>query len=369
MTAIRHPYQPDHAVRPGALVQEYLQAMGISARELARRCGRSAKLITEIILGKAPLEPETALQFERVLGMDATIWLNMEAAYRLHLARAQDERRLEQYASWAQQFPLSELERRRYMGAAKNPADQVRQVIQFFGVGSVEACRERFDEMAEVACRHSPSFASSEQALLVWLRMGEIEAEKKAKEIQFVDYDRNAFIEALREIRKLTVLPIEEAVPRITELCARAGVAFVIVRPVSRLALSGISRWLNPRRAMIQQTLRHLANDHFWFTFFHEAAHLLHHSRKSVFVDGRGFGNASEEEEAQANAWATEILVPEQAMAAFIAAGSFQDDDVIEFAQRLGIHPGIVIGQLQHRRLIGFNHLNHHKDRFEWSDD
>ena len=213
MTAIRHPYQPDHAVRPGALVQEYLQAMGISGRELARRCGRSAKLITEIILGKAPLEPETALQFERVLGMDATIWLNMEAAYRLHLARAQDERRLEQHASWAQQFPLSELERRRYMGAAKNPADQVRQVIQFFGVGSVEACRERFEEMAEVACRHSPSFASSEQALLIWLRMGEIEAEKKAKEIEFVDYDRNAFIEALREIRKLTVLPIEEAVP------------------------------------------------------------------------------------------------------------------------------------------------------------
>jgi HTH-type transcriptional regulator/antitoxin HigA len=339
--------------------------MGISARELARRCGRSAKLITEIILGKAPLEPETALQFERVLGMNATVWLNMEAAYRLHLARVDDERRLAQHDSWAQQFPIRELERRGYMTKAKGSVDRVRQFIQFFGVGSVEACRDRSEEMVEVAFRHSPSFTSSKEALLVWLRMGEIEAEK----IECAEYDRNAFIEALRQIRKLTILPIEEAVPRATELCARAGVAFVIVRPVGRLALSGISRWLTPRKAMIQQTLRHLSNDHFWFTFFHEAAHLLHHSRKSVFIDGRGFGNASDEEESQANAWATEFLVPQQATAAFEAAGRFHDDDVVEFAEGLGIHPGIIVGQLQHRRLIGFSQLNHLKARFKWPDD
>src|ERR1700733_8912283 len=92
-TTVRHPYVPNYAPPPGRLLEEYLESNDISARELARRCGRSPKLITEILSGKAALEPETALQFERVLKTDATIWLNMEAEYRLHLARLAEEQR------------------------------------------------------------------------------------------------------------------------------------------------------------------------------------------------------------------------------------------------------------------------------------
>src|SRR5579863_10474455 len=112
MTGIRHPYSPDYAASPGQLLQEYLEVNDISARELARRCGRSVKLITEIVAGKAALEPETALQLERVLAMDATVWLNMEAQYRLQQARAVDERWLTEQIAWAQRFPLKELENR-----------------------------------------------------------------------------------------------------------------------------------------------------------------------------------------------------------------------------------------------------------------
>ena len=90
MTSPTDRYRPDYAVPPGWVPAERLDVQGVCRAEFARRCGRSPKLISEIISGKAPLEPETALQFEKVLGVDASIWLGIESEYKLHWAR-QDE--------------------------------------------------------------------------------------------------------------------------------------------------------------------------------------------------------------------------------------------------------------------------------------
>ena len=80
-------YRPDYAVPPGWVLAERLDVQGVGRAEFARRCGRSPKLISEIISGKAPLDPETALKFEKMLGVDASIWLGIESEYRLQLAR------------------------------------------------------------------------------------------------------------------------------------------------------------------------------------------------------------------------------------------------------------------------------------------
>ena len=82
MVATTYSYRPDYAVPPGWVLQEHLKSQGLSPAELARQCGHSAKLISEIIAGKATVEPKTALQFEKVLGLDASIWLGIAARYR-----------------------------------------------------------------------------------------------------------------------------------------------------------------------------------------------------------------------------------------------------------------------------------------------
>src|SRR5947207_5425123 len=207
----RNPYEPSHVDPPGATIQEYLDALGMSARELARRCGRSPKLISEIISGKAALEPETALQLARVLKLDASVWTNMEAEYRLHLARLEEDKKLAAKVRWAQSFPLRELERRGYISQTGDAAGQVRQLLRFFGAGTIEACRQQFTDALAVAYRHSPSFESNEECLLAWLRIGEI----KADEVKCVDFDRAALLEALREIRLLTTSRIEDFLPKV----------------------------------------------------------------------------------------------------------------------------------------------------------
>ena len=357
-------YLPNHDVPPGELLQDYLEEQGMSARELARRCGRSAKLMAEIISGKAPIEPDTALQLERVLGMDAVMWLTMEARYRLALAKSREETHLAQERAWAAAFPLKELVRRGHLKPATTDGDSVRQLLVFFGVASVSACREHFAELANVSYRHSPSFASEETALLTWLRLGQ----KAGEALRCDNYDRSRFLEALRAARSLTQAPVEDALPQLEMLCSSAGVAFVLVRPFKGVALSGISRWLTPRKALIQQSLRHKANDHFWFTFFHEAAHLLLHSRKSMFLDESNYGSAEPTEEREANEWASNFLVPANDLRAFIASFGGTAQEVKDFALVQGIAPGIVVGQLQKREVIGYNELNKLKVSLQWSD-
>ena len=93
MATAANQFRPDYAVPPGWILEERLDVHGMSQAEFARRCGRSAKLISEIIAGKASLEPETAIQFEKVLGVDAGLWLSIESDYQLHRAREADAAR------------------------------------------------------------------------------------------------------------------------------------------------------------------------------------------------------------------------------------------------------------------------------------
>ena len=112
--------------------------------------------------------------------------------------------------------------------------------------------------------------------------------------------------------------------------------------------------------------MRHMSNDHFWFTFFHEAAHILLHSRKTVFVDGKNLDGATPAQEEEANRWATEFLIPAEELSKFIQQGDFSELAVRKFASEQEIAPGIVVGQLQNKRHLNYNQLNQLKDRFEW---
>jgi addiction module HigA family antidote len=354
-------FHPDYAASPGELLGVYLHVLGISARELARRCGRSAKLITEILTGKAGVEPETALQFERVLNVEAAIWLNLEAEYRLLRARKLEQIQLAEAITWARSYPLADLHKRNLLPRSQNNSDTVRNLLKFFGVASVDACNKYLSSLG-VSYRHSPSYHSDRNSFFAWLRIGELSAEK----INCKDFDRSAFLEALRGIRRLTTKPVEQFLSEIKATCANAGVAFVVTPPLGKMAVSGISRWLSPRKALIQQSLRHMSNDHFWFTFFHEAAHLLLHSRKTMYVDGGPLGSANTKEEDEANRWATEFLIPPQALARFMSQMEFTEASVRAFATDTSINTGIVVGQLQKFGAISYKQLNGLKDRYRW---
>ena len=303
MDGIEYKYEPDYSVPPGSVLEEMLEARGINQAELARRCGRSPKLISEIIGGKAPIEPQTAIQLERVLGMDAIVWTNMEATYRLRQAEAAERKTLAAHAEWAERFPIKGLVS---MGVLPKPADKVDAVgklLDFFGVASVEVWDERFGKLA-ASFRHSPELQSGREAVLSWLRIGELCAEQ----ISCAPYNRAKFTEALKDIRALTRKRVRDFSPRLRELCADAGVAVVFISSLPRTKLSGAARWLTGQKALIQMSPRCKTNDRFWFTFFHEAGHILLHRKNLVFIDEQRKNGSDLDREA--DEFAANFLVP-----------------------------------------------------------
>lgn len=352
-------YEPDYAATPGWLVEDHLNARGLSQAELARRCGRSPKLISEIVSGKAPIEPETALQFERVLGVDASIWLGIEADYRLHRARTADAARVDQQVSWAKKFPAAELRKRGIIGPRSSDRQTAVDLLTFFGVSSVEAWNRQYGS-ASISYRHSPSFKSDEAALATWLRLGEREATEQA----CTPYDSRRFRGALGQIRDLTTSPVESAVQQAQSLCNATGVALSLVKPLPNVRASGAAWWMSSQKAVIELSARHKTDDHLWFSFFHEAAHILLHGKRSVFVDGKQ--READGIEAEANAWARDTLIPKRQWRHFIAGGSFSRDRVSMFASTVGIAPGIIVGRLQYEDRIPWSSLNALKVRLEW---
>ena len=362
METAAHRYEPDYAVPPGWVLKERLDAQGMSATELARRCGRSPKLISEILAEKAPIEPKTALQLEKVLGVDASIWLRIEADYRLQQSRAAEAQQASRASAWSRSFPLRELARRGVTEKPTTDAEMVSSLLSFFGVATVEAWEAKYGT-ASVAYRHSPSFQSDPFALSAWLRL----AERDASDQACTDFDASTFRGSLKEIRQLTRAPVSESLEQTRQLCNSAGVALALVKPLPKTRLSGAAWWLSSHRPLIALSARHKTDDHLWFSFFHEAAHILLHGKKNVFVDG--VDNSENAMEAGANAWAARFLIPRASWRRFVDRGTLGRSDVQRYAEALGIAPGIVVGSLQHGGFLPWNHLNDLKVRLQWADD
>lgn len=362
MVATTYSYRPDYAVPPGWVLEEHLKSHSLSPAELARRCGRSAKLISEIIAGKAPVEPKTALQFEKVLGLDAGIWLGIEARYRLHQAREAEAKETQENVVWVKTFPVRELVKRGKIEKPVSDSDAVSKLLTFFAVASVDTWLGKYERMS-VAYRHSPSFDSDQAALATWLRLGELQAEQQ----ECPDYNETRFRRALKTIRGLTQAPSVYPLDKVQQLCNEVGVALAPIRPLRGTALSGAAWWLTPRKAVIQLSARHKTDDHLWFSLFHEAAHILLHSKKTVFVDGTGQNGEVADIEMQADRWASDFLVSRPQWEQFRVFDSYSESYIRQFAEKQGIAPGIVVGRLQHEgRLSWRTRLNKLKVSLEW---
>ena len=354
-------YQPDYAVAPGTILAERLEAHDMSYADFARRCGRSPKLISEIVAGKAPVEPQTALQFEKVTGVAAHIWLGIETDYRLNRAQEAEAEQAEKSTEWAKRFPLKDLVKRGVMEKPSSTSASVSGLLAFFGVGSVEAWAVKYGAKS-VNYRHSPSFESDECALATWRRLGEFEAERQT----CAEFNAARFKQSLGEIRAFTREPFSEAIRRAGERCNESGVVLALIPPLPKTAISGAAWWLSSQKALIALSVRHKTDDHLWYTLFHEAAHILLHSKKEVFIDAKE--NGAEAHEAEANRWAVDFLIPSGVWERFVEIGPNNVPTVRRFAEEQGIAPGIVVGRLQHERRLPWGHpLNKLKKRLEWT--
>ena len=353
MTEQDFSFTPEWVSPPGDTITDAIKEREWTKAQLAERLGYTEKHVSLLINAKVPITEESAQKLSRVIGSTPEFWLRREAQYRAQLVQIEERARLQSWIPWLECLPVKDLMKQGAIAKrrldSKNKPEIVKELLQLFGVASPDNWETCY-EQKQVAFRRTRKEQSNVGAISAWLRLGEIEAEKA----DVPKYNKAKFEKAVQEIRKLTVLSQAEFMPQMQRLCNEAGVILAIVPAISCAYTSGVARWLNPHKALIQLSLFGKQNDRFWFTFFHEAAHILLHDKKDIFLDDSGNGDRLEsQQENEANAWAREFLIPSEYDAELYKLRS--REAVIDFAQRLGIHAGIVVGRLQYDKVIEHN--------------
>ena len=351
----RYEFEPDYAIPPGETLKEVMESLDMTQKELAIRTGLTVQSLNRIFKGAQPVTYDTANKLELATGIRARLWNNLEAQYQEQLAKIRERNLLEADLDWLKTIPTQELIQRNAIEPQKDRALLLREVLKFYGVSSVAAWRNIWLQPV-VAARRSQCFETRPGPASAWIRLGEMQAHQ----IDCRQFDKNKFARAVKAIRLLTVQDSKEFVPEMLSLCAGSGVALSLVPEMKKAPWHGATKWLSASKAMILLNLRGKMEDQFWFSFFHEAGHILHDSKKDLYIND---GSSDDPREHKANEFAAQILIPmdrNPEIASLRAKAA-----VIRLAAELKISTGIVVGRFQ-RLTEKRNYFNGLKRRFEW---
>jgi HTH-type transcriptional regulator / antitoxin HigA len=341
---------PAEVFPPGEFIRDELEARGWTQTDLAEILGRPLKAVSEILTGKRAITPETATGLGEAFGVDPQFWMNLESAYRLSKVDSKAgevSRRARLYAL----APVQDMIRRHWINDAEDIDGLEREVLEFFGVVSVE---EVASLEINAAARKSTSYEDTTPAQRAWFcRVRQI-----ARTLEVSEYREDKFQQFLGDLRRLT--SSEQQAKTVPRLLAEFGVRFMIVEHLPRTRIDGAALWLDKHSPAVALSIRLDRIDCFWFTLLHELGHIFHgHSQgidNGIVGDAPPAGEIPEREQV-ANDFARDHLIPRQEIDSFIARvrPTYSRVRINQFADRIKVHPGIVVGQLQRRDEINYS--------------
>ncbi len=355
-------FEPHWAVPPGATIEALLEKKSLSREHFATALGETVDVVQRLLLGLEKVDDDLASRLSRNLGCSKTFWLNREADYRTDLDRVKSLNDESSLQTWVKQFPVREMASLGWIGSTRSPMEAARECLKFFSVPDVSTWDSRYgSNLAVAAFRMSKGARTSPGAVAAWMRWAELVATRTPS----AHWNANLFRNKLADIRRLTWQKDPSTfLPKLRRLCADAGVAVVVARTPTGCPASGVTRFLSPTKALMVLSFRYRSDDQFWFTFFHEAGHLILHGLDATFLEDGS--QASSVEEDEANKFAQDILVP-PAFARALLEINPSTENVLRFARQIGVSPGIIVGQLQHKKVVGPDRLNSLKRRYDWS--
>jgi HTH-type transcriptional regulator / antitoxin HigA len=364
---IINEYKPEIVSLPGDTLRDVLEERGMKQTDLAARLGKPIKLVNEIIKGKARITSETALKLELVLDIPASFWINRQSHYDEAVAR---QRETEQFANnehWIDLFPIKEMKNYGYIKNSQVRRELFQELLQFFQIASPSVFDKKYLVMQTQFCQ-SVKFTPDLYSVSAWLQQGRV----KAHDIRCAPFNKTQFKKSLLAIRKLTREIPESFIPKLQRLCSSYGVAVVFVPELPRTRAFGAMHW-DGNKPIIQLCLRGKKDDRLWFTFFHEAAHLLFNRKKSaIFYDPdakriRETENHEGCEEEHADTFAADILIPPDKLDQYLKNHSrYSRESILSFAQSIDVAPSIVVGRLQHLGKIPFTYHNKLRVTYKW---
>lgn len=340
---------------PAASIVDLLELSGKTLDDLAENVGVG---ILDVVNHEARLDHELASALSNFLGGSAKFWLRRDQAFQLQrsLPEPPEER------EWVRSLPYAEMARFGWLPATRSADEKIENSLDFFECDNLREWQSKYEStVAGVAFRTSFAFENDAAATLAWLRRGEQVASKR----DLPNFDPDKLLRSIPPLKGLCrKANPSDFLPKLEGILASSGVGLAIVRAPKGCRASGATRILKNNTAILQLSFRHLTDDHFWFTLFHEIGHLVLHRESKMFLEGNFIDTDRFEDEA--NDFASTTLVSEEHRPLFRTA-RISAKPLIALAYQLGISPGILVGQMQHAGYIHPSKMNFLKRRYKWN--
>jgi Zn-dependent peptidase ImmA (M78 family)/plasmid maintenance system antidote protein VapI len=350
-------FEPNWASPPGDTIRIILHTKGLSFESFGQELGLKRPDVDKLIAGVIPIDRSLASGLVKSIGSTARFWLERQKQYQKaleHLAAAEPE-----LQEWSSRFPLRKMIDAGWMNRPLHKSDAAFELLDYFDVASVSEWRDRYVSRLDTThFRTSAAFEDNPASTTAWLRYGELRAES----IQCDPWNRQSFEQSLVEIKRLTNERDPQVfIPSLTEICARVGVVVVVERCVDGCTASGATYMLDAGKALLMVSGRFLSDDQFWFSFFHEAGHLLLHG-DTTNIDAGGYTTPSKEDEA--NEFAQSVILSPASEKELLSM-PVNKFSIVRLARRCNVAPGLIVGQLQHRNRISPKLFNKFKVRYQ----
>ena len=345
---------PAEVFPPGEFIREEIEERGWTQEDFAEILGRPLRLVNEIIMGKRGITPETANGIAAAFGTSAQFWMNLESMYRLSQARARDTNSVERRARLYSLGPIKEMIKRGWLEPSESISILEQRFMAFVHADTLETPPTFFAH----AARKSTPYRTDTPAQTAWL----FRAQQVAEAMTVSHYTEDNYYALIEELRNLATDP--EDVRYGPRVLADAGIRLVVIEHLRGSRIDGACFWFPNDEPVVAISMRYDRIDYFWHTLMHELGHVKNQ-------DGLGNGNASidtnmgepiseqPEYERQIDLHAAQALIAQDQLEDFIVRNGpiFSNKSIRGFASRIGVHPGIVVGQLQHRGELEYSNF------------
>lgn len=350
----------DLAIPPGEYLEEVLEEMELNQAELARRMGRPAQAVNEIIKGEKAITPETSIQLEKVLGVPAYIWTGLESEYRLIKASQFEAEKAREEEALLIAFPYLELSKLGLVEKTRNALTKVQSLRRFFGVSSLFNLKGVKEYSP--AFRQAVNNSINHESLAAWLRAGSVMANK----INCEEYCKNTLLSKVADIRALTLEgESNNFFPKLKSILQECGIALIVIPHFKKTHTTGATFWVKKDKAVIMMSLRGSWADIFWFSLFHELGHILLHDKRHTFLEDGVSHPEWEKQENEANEFSQKALILAKEFCEFTKRHNFSVSSIKSFSKSIGIAAGIITGRLPHEGFLPYtSHVC--RIRYKW---
>lgn len=353
----------NRAIHPGRFLQDELEEIGLSAESLAVRIGRPVKAIKRVLQGRAPITRPLARDLADATETQSSLWLKLQESYDEAIERLGADLSVQEDVALLGMIPWRDFQK---AGWVQNVGTDIERVGELRTHFDVETLSDIESSQHAAAFRITQKTKFDPWALAAWLQQGEwqvVERNWETQAEQSARFDSALFEQSLAEIRGLTVEP--DFWPRMRSYCAKAGVHLELVPHVPKSGANGVTRWMDDGRPLIQLSLFRGMADVFWFTFFHEAAHVLREHRRNIYIN---LDRVPREDDAEREAddFARDFLIPPDHWQPYWDKVPCSRASINRLAKDVGVHPGVVVGRLQHESRIPYSTHNELRAKLDY---